>query len=92
MTAICLAAPCDSGDVRLAGNTGYRSGRVEVCVGEQWGSICTDGWDPRDASVICQQLGHSPYGEEHEGSVNIAVDKLTALIIAAKDLFTLHKD
>ncbi len=42
---------------------GLRVGRVEVCVGGRYGSICHDSWDNRDASVVCNQLGFSPYGK-----------------------------
>ena len=41
---------------------GLVNGRVEVCVGGRYGTICNVFWDNEDASVVCQQLGFSPYG------------------------------
>ena len=41
---------------------GLLRGRVEVCVGGDFRTVCNDGWSYQDASVVCRQLRLSPYG------------------------------
>ena len=57
-----FCAVCADGDVRLTNGSSSREGRVEICFGHQWGSICDKEWDNSDANVVCGQLGFSMTG------------------------------
>ena len=45
-------------------------GRVEYCVNQTYHGLCGDGWDYAHASVVCRQLGFSPYGMLHLALAN----------------------
>ena len=62
ITTYLYIALCINGTARLRQGPTLLSGRVEVCLNESWGTICSNFWDDNDASVICKQLGNSPYG------------------------------
>ena len=50
---------CTNGDIRLSqGSTDYQ-GNVQVCFNGNWGSVCHDGWDYRDAQTVCNILGYN---------------------------------
>ena len=40
-------------------NPTFSSGRLEIFVNGEWGTICDDYFDLTDASVACKQLGYS---------------------------------
>ena len=60
---ITFTAPCNDGDIRLAGGNVSNEGRVEVCLGNTWATVCDDGWANNDASVACGQLGYQTQGQ-----------------------------
>ena len=51
------------GDLRLARrrvtDSSYTSGRLEIYISGQWGTVCDDSFGLTDANVACRQLGYS---------------------------------
>ena len=60
---ITVAAPCNTGQLRLAGGNIPNEGRVEICMNNVWGTVCDDLWSSIDATVVCQQLGYFTQGK-----------------------------
>ena len=50
---------CSEGDVQLVDGENKFGGRVEVCSGGQWKSVCNNMWGSEEAAVVCGQIGFS---------------------------------
>ena len=53
---------CTEGEMRLAGGANNNEGRVEICLSDEWGTVCDQMWDETDARVVCRQLGLASSG------------------------------
>ncbi|XP_003383610.2 PREDICTED: tyrosine-protein kinase receptor UFO-like isoform X2 [Amphimedon queenslandica] len=54
-----LAQCCRYGEVRLADGRVETEGRVEICIGDSWGTVCDDRFTNINAAVVCRQIGYT---------------------------------
>ncbi|XP_019862092.1 PREDICTED: uncharacterized protein LOC109590634, partial [Amphimedon queenslandica] len=80
------ARGCIFGDLQLVNGNRTNIGRLEICINNEWGTVCDDGWTHTNAEVICRQLGYSTIGaqyfnEKYFGAVNrsIFLDEVVCL-------------
>ena len=58
VATILPTADCDDGEVRLMEGVFEWEGRLEVCFGQRWGTISSDGWTDVNSHVVCNDLGY----------------------------------
>ncbi|XP_052775111.1 uncharacterized protein LOC128213450 [Mya arenaria] len=85
-------------DIRLADGNGPFDGRVEIFVGDTWGTICSDGFDMLDADFLCQTLqrkyisfpsragGFLTNAFYGEGTGPVYMDRLDCTAVGGNDL------
>ena len=64
---INIGGKCTKYGVQLSGGEFHNEGRVEVCLAGRRGVVCDDGWDAKDAAVVCREMGFSDSREERGG-------------------------
>ena len=65
---------CSRGQIRLEGghdlvDGGTRTGRLEICLNDAWGTVCNSSFNIPDARVACNQMT----GFSREGKVQYGI-------------------
>ena len=63
------------GKIRLLGGQNNTEGTIELCLDGAWGSVCDRYWGPKDAEVVCRQLGFATQGSFLKTVKNIGLYK-----------------
>ena len=59
-----VAQPCnETNAIRLTYGNIPTIGRLEVCSGGHWGTVCSHGTTSATATVACRQLNHAAIGK-----------------------------
>ena len=66
--AVTQTKLCSNGETRIRGDK-MTEGRVEVCVGGEWGTVCSRGWGYHEAAIVCRQQGFNAQGESAQQRV-----------------------
>ncbi|XP_019863715.1 PREDICTED: neurotrypsin-like [Amphimedon queenslandica] len=67
MILLQLVGQCSQDALCLVNKVSYHEGRLEICYGNSWGTVCDDGWSNANAQVVCRQLGYPTTGAYYRG-------------------------
>ena len=68
---------CHEGEVRLVNGRSSLEGRVEICKGGLWGSVCHDQWGVNDAKAVCRQLGQDDPSKIQIPKIGVTITSVT---------------
>ncbi len=71
---------CNEGEVRLMGGVNITQGRLEICVNDAWGTVCSNRFGTNEAVVVCRQLQFSE-SSESGSCIYINNDSLSKLCV-----------
>lgn len=49
--------PMSPADIKVVNGSSPCDGRLHILYDQQWGTVCYNGWDVNDATVLCSELG-----------------------------------
>ena len=58
----CFVDECFDGEMRLEEGQREWEGRLEVCLGQRWGTVGSTGWTNVNSQVVCNALGYDFIG------------------------------
>ena len=85
-TVESTGSTCTYGDVRLVDGSNQYEGRVEVCINDQWGTVCDNSWGTTDATTVCKQLGYAYTSSMFHQHITFTINYFTLIhhILAGK--------
>ena len=60
-----IQSNCTDGDIQLVGGSNKYEGRIEVCVNQAWGTVCSYIYNINVGKVVCGQIGAQTLGNVH---------------------------